>query len=77
VDLSPFPLKTADVNTAHLTRRAIWGDNREGITFVRISQFIICLSCGPTRPGADERKKISAPTEFIELIIHEQLLSGL
>lgn len=56
----------------HISKRSIWRDNSEGITFVRISQVINLYALEEIVPMLEEVKKDPRRSEFIELMIHEQ-----
>ena len=71
-DLSPVSYYLDVEQRRHLTKRAIWHDNREGITFVRISQVINLFKLEQIVPVLEEVKKDPRRSEFIELMIHEQ-----
>jgi len=71
-DLSPVSYYLNVDQRRHLSKRAIWRDNREGIVFVRISQVINLFDVPQIVPLLDEVKKDPRRSEFIELMIHEQ-----
>ena len=71
-DLFPVSYYLDVEQRRHLTRRSIWRDNREGITFVRISQVINLFKLEQIVPMLEEVKKDLRRSEFIELMIHEQ-----
>jgi len=56
----------------HISKRSIWRDNSEGITFVRISQVINLYALEEIVPKLEEVRKDPRRSEFIELMIHEQ-----
>ena len=74
VDDDQFPVSYyLDVEQRrHLKKRAIWHDNREGITFVRMSQVINLFKLEQIVPLLEEVKRNPRQSEFIELMIHEQ-----
>lgn len=71
-DLSPVSYYLDVEQRRHLSKRAIWRDNKEGITFVRISQVINLFPLEQIVPMLEEVKKDPRRSEFIELMIHEQ-----
>lgn len=71
-DLSPVSYYLNVEQRRHLSKRAIWRDNKEGITFVRISQVINLFQLEQIVPVLEEVKKDPRRAEFIELMIHEQ-----
>ena len=71
-ELSPVSYYLNVEQRRHLTNRAIWRDNKEGITFVRITQVINLFKLDQIVPMLEEVKKDPRKSEFIELMIHEQ-----
>ena len=71
-DLFPVSYYLDVEQRRHLSKRAIWRDNQEGITFVRISQVINLFNLTQIVPMLEELKKDSRRSEFLELMIHEQ-----
>ena len=71
-DLFPVSYYLNVEQRRHLSTRSIWRDNKEGITFVRITQVVNLFSLDQIVPVLEEAKKDTQKSEFIELMIHEQ-----